>query len=177
MVSRCRAAFQFIRSRCEKIYVVGFSLGGTLAYLLGSEYPDIAGIVTNGAMFKAAHRGANILRAIESVLERFNLDLGLHKIPVLDETKHFAYEIYPMRSTYQILEMADYTQPRLKNIKCPVMVIQASNDNVVHKKSVKIIDSNISSKQKEIIWFGEQHMSLVHPQKEIYQKILDFIQK
>jgi carboxylesterase len=176
-------AYQFLKSRCEKVFIVGFSLGGTLAYAVASGNPDIAGVVTNGAIFKIAHWGAVPLRVIEAVLEHvFRTDMGVFykpfgmpKVQVPAEERHYTYDIYPLRATYQILELADYVRERLGKIKCPVLAIQSLKDNVVHSSSAQIIIDNISSAQKEKLWYGEKHIELVRPSADILAKIKSFL--
>jgi len=175
--------YQFIRTRCDKVYVLGLSLGGTLGYLLATEYPEIAGVITNGAIFKVAHWGARSLRTIEAILEHvFRTDLGIFheslimpKVDIPQDELHYSYNIYPLRSTYQILELADHVRERLPAVHCPVLVIQSPADNVVHRDCPDIIMDNISSLKKEVLWYGDKHISVVHPAEDITKKILDFI--
>lgn len=176
-------AYQFLRSRCERIFVLGLSLGGTLGYLLASEYPEIKGVVTNGAIFKVAHWGAKPLRIVEAVLEHvFRTDLGvihhsfgMPKVTVPEHEQHFSYDTYPLRANYQIMELADYVHEHLSKVQCPVLVIQSEKDNVVHRDSAEIITSSIASTKKDVLWYGDEHVILDQPGEDIIKRILDFI--
>ncbi len=176
-------AYQFISSKCSRVHILGLSLGGTLGYLLASEYPEVASITTNGAIFKVAHRGAKALRVVEAVLEHvFRTDLGIvhesfgmPKVRIPAEELHYSYDIYPLRATYQILELADHVRSRLSLIRCPALIIQSEKDTVVHRDSACIIRDGISSTKKEVLWYGEKHISLVHPAADISERIQAFI--
>lgn len=138
----------------DEIVLIGFSMGGLIAFNLALKH-DIKAIVTiNTPIF---------FWSISQVLRNIADDL---KNLRLNHLKRYfrAKKSSPFSAMIQFILLLRQTKPALKKIICPLMIIQAEDDDTVRRKSVDYIYKHVSSDRKKIIYFPEGgHLILESP--------------
>jgi carboxylesterase len=78
----------------------------------------------------------------------------------------------------QFLLLLHKTKAKLEEINCPILIIQAEDDDTVRRKSVDYINNHVSSDSKTIRYFHEGgHLILLSPVAEqVMACIRDFLQ-
>lgn len=162
-----------LQQDCDRIFIVGHSMGGLLALLLASERKDISAIVTWAAAISVRTRKLTLLPIITKIpiLKRLipeQFPTGISK--ELKEQGWIGYDWIPSSIGFAILEGIKLLKKSLSKVTCPAFVIQGTNDESVSINSAKKIHNTINSRIKEI-WYVE---GAPHPimNDELYKKEL-----
>jgi len=189
-------AYLDLRKDVDKIFIIGNSFGGNMAFWLAREFNnEQSGIITLGAPIWLKYQNFILFRlntyglfrryyikpkrVYKSVLAFLiswfvpkNKDLSF--APILCTER----EIVPTRSFRYFLNfIKNDTKPNLNKIKTPVLVTHSLADKVVLPKSAKFIYENLASKQKKLYWFESNHHVILKDEKRIklFKKIYNFI--
>ncbi len=123
------AAYQEMSQSCEKVVVVGLSMGGTLTLELASKHPEIAGIVAINAPSTTNATTVDQVRGLmqngETLIDSIGNDIAK---PDIDEGSYDATPIGPLLSLFDAVEAL---QPNLVKIKMPTLLITSRQDHVV----------------------------------------------
>lgn len=145
--------------RCERLYVVGLSMGGTLGLYLATRMP-IAGLVTiSTPVFLYPMVNASV-----PVIEQW--------LPGLRTPANFAawqgnvigYKSTSIASVRVVVDVLDRIRPELSKVSAPVLVMHSSRDNTVPVTSAKAIHEGVASavKRLELLDAGS-HLMTVEP--------------
>jgi carboxylesterase len=165
-------AYQWLRERCSKIFVVGLSMGGTLSLYMASEYRDIAGVIPINAAIDVPAL-ANTTGVEERFLDAIGSDI---KDP---EKVELAYDRTPVKSIGELVVLMDKVKNRLDEIHCPIMVFVSDEDHVVPPHNSEVIFESVFSEHKEIIHLENSYhvATLDQDQDMIIERSLEFFQK
>lgn len=165
------ASIARLKAICEKVYIVGDSLGGGLGMVASLSNP-VAGIVTMSTpIFYRRHRIWNIV---------FKTAGRMMEYYVKKDSGYKSYEKVPVRI---IKEAYEFTNGDLRGaisqINVPVMVIQGKKDRIVHPRSAQYIFNNINTDKKELIWVdkGEHSLATGSEKEKIFEEIINFINR
>lgn len=137
---------QFTELRAQnkdaKIIVVGFSMGGLLGAHL-AKYYDVDALIT----LNTPIRYWNIRR----VLLNIEQDIASGR---LDAIKRYVYSctMYPLNALWHFKRLLRTSKSNFKSITCPVLVVQAMDDDAVHYKSAEYIIGSVLSAEKKCIY-------------------------
>ncbi|MGV2938325.1 alpha/beta hydrolase [Mesobacillus sp. LC4] len=172
-IASVEEGFKWLKARCDKVYVTGLSMGGTLTLYMAENYPEIRGIVLINAAID--------IPAMEPVLQlegtRFLDAIGSDiKKPGITE---LAYEKTPVQSIKEILPFMKAVKQDLSKVSCPALILVSDEDHVVPPDNSQKIHEEISSELKEIIYLKDSfHVAtLDNDQKKIIDNTLAFIKK
>ena len=156
-----------LRESGDEIILIGFSMGGLIAFNLACTYEVQAIITINTPIFFW-----NICR----VFQNLAADIANKN---LNHCKRYlrARSNSPFLSMIQFLRLLHKTKPKLKEINCPLIIIQAKDDDTVRIKSVDYINRHVSSEYKRIKYFPEGgHLILLSPtERKVLDSVDDFI--
>ena len=172
-ITSVEEGFQWLKARCETIFVTGLSMGGTLTLYMAEKYPEIKGIILINAAIE--------IPAMEPVLQlegtRFLDAIGSDiKKPGVTE---LAYDKTPVQSIKEILPFMKAVKEDLSKVSCPALIFVSDEDHVVPPDNSQTIYEEISSESKEIIYLKESYhvATLDNDQKVIIDQTLAFIKK
>ena len=175
-----KKGFEFLKQKTEKTYILGISLGASLAIEL------------------AAGNGAEGLILIAPPIYMKNELLewvGLIKIVKryhhtgVDSTQlGHAYENMPTKSLHEFLKLVRSSKEKINQIDEQTLIIQSNMDGLVDPKSAQYVYDNIQSKQKDLVFVDNIHHGVVRiyeadtpesvkERKEIFNKISEFLIK
>ncbi|WP_223589571.1 alpha/beta hydrolase [Neobacillus bataviensis] len=165
--------FQWLKERCDTIFVTGLSMGGTLTLYMAENHPEIRAIIPINAAVDIPEM--NPVRQLEGV--RF-LD-GVGSDIKKPDVKELAYEKTPVQSVKEILNFMDKVRADLHKINCPSLIFVSNEDHVVPPNNSQIIFDEISSEEKEIHHMKDSYhvATLDNDQQIIIEKTLQFIEK
>jgi carboxylesterase len=141
-----------MKKECEKIFVIGLSMGGTITLLLGARNKDISGIITLAAVCKAPDWRMHLLSIpfVHHIYPRHkSKESGWEDLEAL--ATHKSYEYYPIKSVGRLYKMLKEAKNQVKNIQIPILVVYARKDLSVPKKQAYWIYNNVKSSDKEIV--------------------------
>ncbi len=152
----------------DEILLIGFSMGGLIAFNLACKYNFKAIVTINTPIFYW-----NLHQVYLNLLDDMKYKRYNHSRRYL-QAKNNA----PFLAIIQFLLLLKRTKPKLKNINCPLLIIQAEDDDTVRRKSVDYINKHASSDGKTIRFFHDGgHFLLLSPAAEqVMACIEDFLQ-
>ena len=172
----CEQEYWRLRDCCEKVFVCGQSMGGTLSLLLASRFP-VDGIITlAGAAFLKDWR--LILLPIVKHLVAYNKK---SKGPDIRNTEIKplipSYQKYPVRSVEEFLKLLDHTRNNLHEVTAPALLIHSRKDRTIHFSNLDYIYHHISSavKIKVALEYSYHILSLDVEKERVYSEIRNFI--
>jgi carboxylesterase len=170
------AALLELAKECDKVVVVGLSMGGLVALQLAMEHPDVVGGV---ATLAAALRFRDPLSAAVPLLARVFRSWPSPESfndPALKAT----CENYPrfMTSAFaSLLAYAHEMERRLPEVRAPLCVLQSKADTVVDPVAANILYRDVSSEHREIHWFQRSghEMGQDLERAEVFRTVMDFV--
>ena len=154
----------------KKKFVLGYSMGGTLALTLAAEN-DLDGVISiNSAIFLANRYVAFIplLKLVETYTAKKSEDI----IKFIDE-KRVVYDSTPLESITELQELINTVQ--LQKITEPILIFQADNDKIILPESADYIYSNVNSEDKILISLANSTHSKINNQDETFSRLYKFI--
>jgi carboxylesterase len=140
-------------STCDKVIVVGVSMGAVLSLHLGSLF-SVDGIISASAIFKFKNefnvRVINrLFHSIKKVVPKqstFNPDnVKARKI------QFYGYNYYPLSALNEMRKMLDKIKPKLHKIKSPILLMHSTIDQTAPIENFYIIKNNLTTKKLQTL--------------------------
>ena len=130
-VERRCGAYDELAARCDRVAVVGLSVGGGLTALIAEERPNVAGCVFINPMLKGP--GAELETALRDMIDSGleTLETGSEsdiKKPGASEAK---YEGWPLRSLQSVIDGVEVVGAHLSAITAPSLLLSSREDHTV----------------------------------------------
>ncbi len=172
-ISSIEEGFQWLKERCDDIFVTGLSMGGTLTLYMAEKHPEIKAIIPiNAAVEISDMEGAAGLQDVR-FLDAIGSDIKKADV------KELAYEKTPVKSIGEIVQLMELVKGGLADIECPALIFVSSEDHVVPPDNSRLILDRISSKDKKLITMENSYhvATLDNDQQLIIDETLAFIKK
>lgn len=162
-----------LRKKCEKVYLIGLSMGGSLALHLAAHY-EINGIV---AMAPGLHLQNKFVFLSHYIHWLYPYSKKRSGVDIRAKEKTVSYNKIPVRSLSQLIKLFKHLKYDLNDIYAPLLIIHAKEDHVIDEKSVVEIYENVSSKNKRILELNESyHIITLDIEKEkVFREIKNFL--
>lgn len=157
----------------KKIYVVGHSMGGLLAFYVASKLA-VDGVISLCTPIWVRDWRANFVRWI-------NFFIPYHQRSSKKEdhieSQLVPYDRTPLKSIEQLNQLIRIVKKEIPNIDVPTLVIQSRKDETVLPKSANFIYDHIATEQKKLTWYeNSSHIiTLDKERKRLFQEIDNFI--
>jgi carboxylesterase len=162
-----------LRKKYKKVYVMGFSMGGSLALHLAAHY-EVNGIVALAPVLYLKNKFSFLSHYIHFVCPYTKKFTG----PDLKaDVQTISYDKIPIKSLSELLKFSSHLKHDLCDIYSPLMIIYAKCDHVVNNKSSIDIYNNVSSKNKRILELeNSYHIITLDVEKEkVFREISFFL--
>ena len=148
-------AYAAAAARCERVVVAGFSMGGLLALLTAADFPRrIDGVITINAPLHLADPASHLVPAVKTwngLVHALRLNrLQWSFVPNAAEWPDANYDRNPVHGIYQLERLMAAVGPRLPEVRCPALIVQADHDPVVVPSSGPELEARIGSDEKEL---------------------------
>jgi carboxylesterase len=162
-----------LKKHCSEIFVVGQSMGGTLALWLANKYKDIKGLVLINAALTVPNYDQWIGKSSPKYLSESAPDIklkGVHEI---------TYSKVPLKSIHELQALMKRTPEILPNITNSILCFKSAEDHVVPPTNTDYILENIGSVDKEAVTlYHSFHVaSMDHDKDKIVMSTHSYIQK
>ncbi|MCB0958163.1 MAG: alpha/beta fold hydrolase [Acidimicrobiales bacterium] len=174
--AHAEARYAALAARCEQVAVVGLSMGGALTAWLGSEHPEIAGLVCINAVVSVP---PGMREAVQQVLasgaDRFEGIGSDIAEPGVVET---AYPETPLAPLLTMFDAADNLGDRLSRITSPMLVITSRQDHVVPPENSDLLAAAVSGPVERLWCERSYHVVTQDYDKElVFDAAVDFVTK
>lgn len=172
-----------LQQECERLFVVGHSMGGLLTLILASKNQNIDGIVTWAAPVVVKTRLLWYYPYISKIPLVNKLVPKKFESPAPKELKKqgwVGYNWIPTSLGAAFLEGLKTLKKSLNQVNCPTLIIQGTADEWVSTKSSYAIYKKINSTKKDL-WLAESAdhaiMNNLKYKKELFSRTIDFLKK
>ncbi|WP_338450784.1 alpha/beta fold hydrolase [Niallia oryzisoli] len=158
---------------CEKVYVVGFSMGGMIASYLAVHFPVEKLVLLSAAAYYVNPKQLTIdIAAMMKDLYQGKLndnELFLRYKRKLKET--------PLAATLQFRKLVYSIRPLVPQISVPTFIAQGEVDGVVPPKAAQYLYSNIGSSSKKLFYLKNSKHLICHSDErdDLFENILHFL--
>lgn len=168
--------FYILRGACEKIFVVGHSMGGLLTLKLSTEH-DVAKIVTLAApIFIDDGMGLKNLPPKELCGNACTFT-PRKKLDDVPPAVNNVYDKTPLVSVHELLDLIADVKNLLPKITAPILIMHGEEDHTAQPRSARFIMDNVGSSVKKIITVPDSgHLLPFAENREfVFEAVLNFI--
>ncbi|MBN1668811.1 MAG: alpha/beta fold hydrolase, partial [Anaerolineales bacterium] len=165
---------------CERVFVIGLSMGGLLALTAAARYP-MAGVISMSAPYQAIFSPAK-RRWLAATLWLRPLQ---HKpqeqkhptLPERREKNYPAYPAYPPRILLELDALIRAMQAGLPQVQAPALLIHSYQDAAIPVASLEQIYARLGSPhKKKLLLEGFNHALVQDPKRQVvFDAIAAFI--
>ena len=167
--------FDQLRSRCDQVFAMGLSMGGTLVLRLAEQRGEqVAGIVVVNASLATERRDAKALRLLSRVVpSRPGIGSDIKKPGVTE----LAYDRLPLRAAASLQQAWPVVCADLARITCPVLVYRSRVDHVVEPVSGRVLLQGLAGGTvEERVLENSYHVAtLDHDAPAIFSGSVEFV--
>lgn len=176
--------YLILANSCEDVVLGGFSAGAGLALLAATNslYKIRAVFSINCAM-RLRRRTAKLAPAVvlwNKLADKLLKDEGRrHFIPNEPENPEINYLRNPISGVKELMELMDELSERLGQIEVPALVIQASEDPVVHPNGSRELYEKLGSRDKELIVVSSERHGIIRGEgsDSVFAQVVEFLAK
>lgn len=172
------ASYDELAGRCDRVAVVGLSVGGGLTALIAEQRPTVAGCVFINPMLKGP--GAEIEQGLRDLI-----DSGLEVLETggasdikKEDTSEAKYDGWPLRALQSVIDGVEVVGANLSKITAPSLLLSSREDHTVAPENGDEIVSK-SSGPVERVWLEESYhvATLDNDQALVERATLEFLAK
>ena len=172
-------ALDALRGRCEKVFVVGFSLGALLALHLAAQQ-EVAGVAALSPALLVRDWRVRLLPLLRHVVKAMPKDPDPQHSDLTDREAFkgfWSYDVYPVAAAYQLCLLQKVVRRELDRIRAPALVVYATGDMSIHPQSGPTLYKEIGSPDKEqLVLHNSGHGIVLDVEREIvFQKVCDWV--
>ncbi|GAA4713628.1 alpha/beta hydrolase [Brevibacillus fulvus] len=139
-VRSAEEAYKRLQMRAETIIVIGFSMGGLLAFHVARKYP-VQLLFTINTPYKYWD--------LKQVWRNLRKDPAMHLSRYWRSTRKI-----PLRSMLQFRRLLAETKPLLPEVTCPYVILQGKEDDTVKAISAVHLQKQVGSSQVTVQYFA-----------------------
>src|SRR3712207_18720 len=141
-VTAAQEAFDTLSAGCDRVFVAGLSMGGTVAIRLAELRPDVAGLVVVNPSLLTRRLDARLLAVLARVTGSWApIGSDIKKPGVVEQ----AYDRMPLRGMMALRRLWRTTRDELARVTAPVLAFTSVEDHVVEPGSTDVLLAGISS--------------------------------
>jgi len=182
-IESCQKALDELCEKVEKVFVLGNSFGGNIAFKLSIDYPEkVAGVISVGTpVWIRGHRWRKYRAFTYGYWRKYwrkpRAFFRSSTPRIIDE---ITYSKIPLPAAREFFRIIQQTYKMMPKVKAPTFIIQADIDPIVNPKSALRIHDCLGSKDKRICWLNDSFShSMMEDERrgDIYKKIYSFIEE
>lgn len=175
-LATAEARYADLAERCQKVVVVGLSMGGALTAWLGSEYPEIAGLVCINAVVSVP---PGMREAVGEVMVSGADRMDAIGSDIADPDAHeSAYSATPLAPLLTMFDAAATLGDRLTRITSPMLIVTSTEDHVVPPANSDLLATSVSGPVERLRCERSYHVVTQDYDKEaVFAATVDFVAK
>jgi len=178
-----RRGQRILSAFCDRVVVVGFSTGGTLALMLAAENPArVGGVVSVCAPLSFRNRNMAFVPLV------YGLNKLASWVPNLTDLIPFRanasehpdinYRAVPVHALYQLRQLTDALPDHLTDVHVPALIVQSDDDPIVEPDSGQKIFDALPATDKTLHWVkAHRHGILNEDLGQTQHHVTAFIQR
>jgi carboxylesterase len=170
-------AFIELCARCDRVFVAGLSMGGTLALRLAEQHgAEVAGLVLVNPSLMSLRRSFRVLPVLERVVPSVH---GIANDVAKPGVAERGYDRVPLPALRSLTDLWTTTRADLAKIDQPLLVFRSLVDHVVEAENIALLLRSIrSADAEERVLANSFHVAtLDHDAPSIFSESLDFVHR
>lgn len=172
-VESCRREAGAMLERCDEIFLLGHSMGGSICLLLASRM-CVHGVISLSAPVLLTDRRMRFLPFVRPFVRYWKKKHHPSRRIIPEEME---YDRYPLAAVSELVKLLKCVKKSLAEIDVPVLIMHAKNDYRVPESNADFIFEGIRSQEKRKILLDNPCHSIMHgeDQKRVREEVLNFI--
>ena len=141
-------AVEELKKECKKVVAGGVSMGGVLSLIMAAEN-KVDACVSISAPMDTKFETMALTKYLYFFKPRIKWRKPKEITDMLDPKYDCSYYGFPSRKAYDLYYLIKQIQKQLKDITCPLLIIQSTNDKTIWRGSEKYIYDRVASDIKE----------------------------
>jgi esterase/lipase len=172
-----------MRNLCRHVVLGGFSTGAALALELSSRLRGVIGVFAISTPLRLQYLTSKLAPVVDTwnkLMGKVRLDdARMEYVENQPENPHINYFRNPISGVRELERLMNYVEPKLAGIKIPALVVQSSDDPVVHPSGSERIFRMLGSKDKQYVMFNFDRHGIVlgDGAQRVHRAIGDFIDR
>ncbi len=178
-------AFLQLSEKVEKVFVVGHSMGALIALNLAAKYQNaqLDSIVLAAPAFRLVSmlgpgRPLHFLAPVlQTFIKSWDLKVAFSDHDEASRAVHYLWA--PTDAIMSFFELISFTESRLHDIRCPMLIVHNRNDQTVMRDSTDIVFKGVTTQQsdKDIVWLERsRHQMFCDCEKDVaVRSISDYL--
>jgi carboxylesterase len=173
-IDTCQEQLDSLKKQCDSVFIIGLSMGGTLALYL-SSLQAVSGVVALSAPIERSRFRGKTVRIMKHVIRYWPKWRSLIK-PYRPE---LGYRCYPLQAVEMFLKVLSITAEQLDRIVCPVLLMHSRYDRTVSSDQMELLCRRIASEDKKCVMLdtSKHAVTLSSALGDIETMILEFIER
>jgi carboxylesterase len=170
-------AYDALSARCERVAVVGLSMGGALGAHVAEVRPSVAGCVLINPLVKppAAEMLEGIRQLLEAGVETVDSIGSDIKKEGVDAASYDATPLVPVQSLFAGVQTV---HENLHRISAPILLISSREDHVVTSDNGDDLAAMVSGPVERIWLENSYHVATIDNDQELVESLtLDFLSR
>jgi len=172
-------AFGGLQARCERVFVVGFSLGALLGLHLATQR-EMAGLVAVSPAILVRDWRIHLVPLLRHVIKSMPKDTDPQHCDLADKEAYkgfWSYDVHPVPSAYQVYLLQKLVRAELGRIHAPVLVVYSTRDMTIHPQSGPTLYNEIGSPDKEqLVLHNSGHGIVLDAEREtVFEKVYTWV--
>ncbi len=161
--------YRELADSCDHVFVMGLSMGGSLALRLAEEKGDaIAGLVIVNPAVHSERPDRFLLPVLRLVVPAFPGIVNDIKKPGQDEG---GYPRIPLKAAYSLTHMWSAIKSDINKVTQPLLIFRSADDHVVEPSNTAWIMANVASKDaEEVVLHDSYHVATIDNEAEVIFK-------
>jgi carboxylesterase len=176
-----RRAYDELAVRCQTVFAVGLSMGGTLVTKLAEDLADeaddkLAGLVLVNAAYGTMRRDAAFARYLTwAVKSRPGIGSDIKKTGMSE----LGYDKTPLKAFVSLQDLWRVVVPDLGKVRLPILYFHSTEDHVVDPLSAKLLHAGATGTTvTEVALTNSYHVATVdNDAEQIFTGSVDFIRQ
>jgi carboxylesterase len=147
-----------LRGRCDEVFVMGLSMGGTLAIRLAEQRPDdVDGLVLVNPSLLTRRPDRHALPLLQLLVPSWTPIGSDIKKPGMTE---LAYDRLPLKAAFSLSKLWLTTRTDLHKVTQPILVFRSTEDHVVEPDSCALLRQKVASTDvREVLLEDSYHVA------------------
>ncbi|MDX9786009.1 MAG: alpha/beta fold hydrolase [Desulfobacterales bacterium] len=173
--------YAIIQNMCRRVVVGGFSTGAGLALNLAARMPDIQSAFAVCPPMRLQDFSSKFAPAVDTwnrLMKKIQMNGGQKIfVPNHSENPHINYRRNPISGVRELERLMYSLAPKLPEIKCRTLVVQADQDPVVDPRGSRRLFEQLGATNKtySLLNFSRHGILMGDGSERVYEVILNFI--
>ena len=143
-----RDGYAILSGACDRISVVGHSMGAVFAMLLSLEM-EVAHIVSLGApIMIAPEQGIEHLPTREACVDRY-VPKARRKLKNVPQGANNTYRRMPLVSIHEMMDVIEILCQKIAKVDAPILIVHGARDHTADPQSADYLFENVGSIRRE----------------------------